>query len=141
VAVERVAAAVTAAHVDGDPLVLTARAENLIRGVDDLDDTITRLCAYADAGADCVYAPGLSTVEQIRTVVDAVSVPVNVLALPNGPTVDEIGEAGGRRISIGGALASTAYGALMLGARELLTTGTSTYLAIRLSPEDRAHLG
>jgi len=139
-AAERVAAAAEAAAVAGDPLLLTARAENLLHGVDDLDDTIGRLVAYAEAGANCVYAPGLSTVEQIRAVADAVPVPVNVLALPGGPTVDEIGAAGGRRVSIGGSLASTAYGALMAGARELLATGTSTYLATRLTGADRAEL-
>jgi hypothetical protein len=63
-----------------------------------------------------------------------------VLALPNGPSVGEIGQAGARRVSIGGSLASTAYGALMLGARELLAAGTSSYLAIRLGADDRAHL-
>lgn len=141
VATERVAAAAEAAHVDGDALLLTARAENLLHGVDDLDDTIARLVAYAGAGADCVYAPGLSTVEQIRAVAGAVDVPVNVLALPGGPTVDEIGRAGGRRVSIGGSLASTAYGALMVGARELLDHGTSGYLAVRLTGPDRARLG
>ncbi len=139
-AAERVAAASAAADVDGDRLVLTARAENLLHGVTDLDDTIARLIAYRDAGADCVYAPGLTTTEQIRTVVDAVGVPVNVLAWPGGPSVHEIGEAGGRRVSTGGSLASTAYGALMVGARELLESGTSSYLAIRLSPGDRAAL-
>lgn len=139
-ATERVAAAVAGARAGGDPLVLTARCENLIRGVDDLDDTITRLLAYAGAGADCLYAPGLRTVEQIRAVVDAVDLPLNVLALPGGPTVAEIGEAGGRRVSIGGSLASTAYGAMMAGARELLQSGTSSYLATRLSAEDRALL-
>ncbi|HZB42815.1 MAG TPA: isocitrate lyase/phosphoenolpyruvate mutase family protein [Ilumatobacter sp.] len=140
VAAERVAAAARAAHVDGDPLVLTARCENLLHGVPDLDDTIARLCAYRDAGADCVYAPGLSTAEQIKAVVDAVGVPVNVLAWPTGPSVPEIGRAGGRRVSTGSALASTAYGALMAGARELLESGTSAYLKIRLRPEDRAAL-
>jgi 2-methylisocitrate lyase-like PEP mutase family enzyme len=139
-ATERVAAAAAAAHVDGDPLLLTARCENLLRGVMDLDDTIARLCAYRDAGADCVYAPGLSTTDQIRAVVDAVGIPVNVLHWPGGPTVAEIGEAGGRRVSIGSSLASTAYGALMVGARELLTSGTIEYLATRLQPEDRAAL-
>ena len=98
------------------------------------------LIAYRDAGADCVYAPGLNTTEQIRAVVDAVGVPVNVLAWPGGPSVPEIGEAGGRRVSTGGSLASTAYGALMIGARELLESGTSTYLAVRLQPSDRANL-
>lgn len=141
VATERVAAAAAAAHVGGDPLVLTARCENLLHGVDDLDDTIARLCAYRDAGADCVYAPGLATVAQIRAVVDAVGVPVNVLHWPGGPSVAEIGAAGGRRVSTGGALASTAYGALMVGARELLATGTGDYRATRLLPEDRRALG
>lgn len=139
VAAERVAAASEGAG-DDDRLVLTARCENLLHGVADLDDTIARLVAYAAAGADCVYAPGLSTVEQIRAVVDAVDVPVSVLVLPHGPTVAEIGEAGARRVSTGGSLASTAYGAMIAGARELLVSGTSTYLAIRLSSEDRASL-
>jgi 2-methylisocitrate lyase-like PEP mutase family enzyme len=140
VAAERVGAAAEAAHVEGDPLVLTARCENYLHGVSDLDATIARLCAYRDAGADCVYAPGLTTTDQIRAVVDGVGLPVNVLALPTGPTVAEIGEAGGRRVSTGGALASTAYGAMMIGARELLDSGTSTYLKVRLQSEDRAAL-
>jgi len=140
VATERVAAAARGAHIAGDPLLLTARCENLLHGVTDLDDTIARLRAYRDAGADCVYAPGLSTVEQIEAVVDAVGVPVNVLAWPTGPSVPEIGRAGGRRVSTGSALASTAYGALMVGARELLDSGTSAYIKTRLQPEDRAAL-
>ena len=139
-ATERVAAAAGAAHRAGDPMVLTARCENLLHGIDDLDDTIARLVAYRDAGADCVYAPGLAAIEQIRAVVEAVGVPVNVLALPGGPSVADIRAAGGRRVSTGGSLASTAYGALMVGARELLGTGTSTYLATRLQPGDRAAL-
>jgi 2-methylisocitrate lyase-like PEP mutase family enzyme len=140
-AAERVAAAAAAAHADGDPIVLTARCESLLYGLGDLDDTIARLVAYRDAGADCVYAPGLSTTDQIRSVCEAVGLPVNVLALPKGPTVGEIGAAGARRISTGGSLASTAYGAAMAGARELLESGTSTYLAVRLRNEDRRHLG
>lgn len=140
IASERVAAAVDAAHVGGDPLVLTARAENLIRGVRDLDDTIARLVAYADAGADCVYAPGLNSVEQITAVVDAVPVPVNVLARPGGPTVAEIGDAGARRVSVGGALASHAYASMLNAARELLDAGTSSYVATRLGPDERARL-
>lgn len=139
-AAQRVAAAAEAAHVAGDPLVLTARCENFLHGVTDLAETASRLCAYRDAGADCVYAPGLSTAEQIRFVVDAVGVPVNVLAWPTGPSVPEIGRAGGRRVSTGSALSSTAFGALMVGARELLDSGTSGYLRIRLQAEDRAAL-
>lgn len=141
VAAARVAAAASAAHSDdGDRLLLTARCENFLHGVEDLDDTIARLIAYRDAGADCVYAPGFTTTDQIRRVVDAVGVPVNVLAWPGGPSVAEIGEAGGRRVSVGSSLASTAYGAAMEGAKELLEHGTSTYLKIRLRPENRAAL-
>lgn len=141
VAVERVAAAADAAHRPEDPLVLTARCENHLYGVDDLDDTIRRLRAYVAAGADCVYAPGLRTVEQVRTVVDAVDVPVNVLAWPDGPTVDELAEAGARRVSVGGAFASAAYGALMSAARELREHGTTTFRRGGLTPADRAALG
>ncbi len=140
-ATERVAAAAEAAHVAGDPLVLTARCENFLYGVVDLDDTIERLVAYRGAGADCLYAPGLSTTEQIKAVADAVRAPLNVLARPDGPSVAEIGSAGGRRVSTGGALASTAYGALMVGARELRDHGTSDYLATRLHNGDHAALG
>ncbi|MEA2168620.1 MAG: hypothetical protein QOF76_1920 [Solirubrobacteraceae bacterium] len=120
-AVERVATAVAAA---GDEFVLTARAENFIRGNPDLDDTIARLTAYRDAGADVVYAPGLSALEDIRAVVDAVGIPVNVLALPNAPTVAELADAGVARISVGGGFAFAAIGAVVEAATELLEQGT-----------------
>ena len=107
------------------PLVLTARAENHLHGVDDLDDTIARLVAYRDAGADVVYAPGLADIESIARVVEDVGIPVNVLALPIGPCVSELGAAGVRRVSTGGALARAAYGALLAGAAELRDEGTS----------------
>jgi 2-methylisocitrate lyase-like PEP mutase family enzyme len=136
VAAERVATAAEAAHRLSEPLVLTGRAENHIRGVDDLDDTIARLVAYRDAGADVVYAPGLRDIGQIAAVVRAVGVPVNVLALPNGPSVDELASVGVRRVSTGGLLARAAYGALLAGARELLTDGTSRYAQGALSPEE-----
>jgi 2-methylisocitrate lyase-like PEP mutase family enzyme len=138
VATERVAAAAEAAHAGTDPMVLTARAENHIHGVDDLDDTISRLVAYRAAGADCLYAPGLADLDQIRRVVDAVGAPVNVLALPGGPTVAELGSAGVRRVSTGGALARAAYGAMLVGARELLESGTSTYAKSGASRADLA---
>ena len=127
IAAERVAAAAAAAHALPEPLVLTARAENHLHGVTDLDDTIARLVAYRDAGADVVYAPGLARIEQIEVVVVAVGVPVNVLALPHGPTVAELASAGVRRVSTGGALARAAYSTLLAGARELLAEGTSRY--------------
>jgi 2-methylisocitrate lyase-like PEP mutase family enzyme len=126
-AAARVAVAAEAAHGEAEPLVLTARAENHIRGVDDLDDTIARLVAYRAAGADCVYAPGITRIEQVRAVVDAVEIPVNVLALPSGPPLGELEAAGVRRVSTGSLLASAAYGALVAGARELLDRGTSSY--------------
>jgi 2-methylisocitrate lyase-like PEP mutase family enzyme len=119
-------------------MVLTARAENHIHGVSDLDDTISRLVAYRAAGADCLYAPGLADLDQIRRVVDAVGAPVNVLALPGGPTVAELGSAGVRRVSTGGALARAAYGAMLVGARELLESGTSTYAKSGASRADLA---
>jgi 2-methylisocitrate lyase-like PEP mutase family enzyme len=127
IAAQRVTEAVTAAHAEPEPPVVTARAENHIRGVDDLDDTIARLVAYRDAGADVVYAPGLVDLDRIATVVRAVGVPVNVLALPAGPSIGELARVGVRRVSTGSLLASAAYGALLAGARELGGEGTSRY--------------
>ena len=128
-AVERIAAAAEAARRLDFPFTLTARAENHIRGNPDLDDTIARLVAYRDAGADVVYAPGLTDVREITRVVDEVRVPVNVLALSNGPTIAELARVGVRRVSTGGALARAAYGALLAGAQELVDAGTSSYAA------------
>ncbi len=127
VAAQRVAEVAEAAHQLSDPLVVTGRAENHIRGVDDLDDTIKRLIAYRDAGADAVYAPGLSDLDQIARVVEAVGIPVNVLALPGGPSTAELASVGVRRVSTGSLLAGAAYAALIAGARELSTDGTSRY--------------
>jgi 2-methylisocitrate lyase-like PEP mutase family enzyme len=124
-AIERVEAAAHACH--GHGMVLTARAENHLYGAGDLDDTITRLVAFRDAGADAVYAPGLGDLADIERVVREVGVPVNVLALPNGPSVAELASIGVRRVSTGGALAWAAYGALVAAGTELLEHGTSTY--------------
>jgi 2-methylisocitrate lyase-like PEP mutase family enzyme len=118
-AAARVRAAAETARALDFPFVLTARAENLIRGNPDLEDTIVRLCAYEDAGADVLYAPGLATAEDIRAVCEAVSKPVNVLARPS-LTIGEIVEAGAQRISVGGSLASVAYGAMAAAAQGLL---------------------
>jgi 2-methylisocitrate lyase-like PEP mutase family enzyme len=131
VAAERVASAAGVARREG--LVLTARAENHLYGIDDLDDTIARLRAYADAGAEVVYAPGLVALDDIARVVQEVERPVNVLARPKGPSIPELGSVGVRRVSTGGALARAAYGALVRAARELLEDGTSTYAAGVLS--------
>jgi 2-methylisocitrate lyase-like PEP mutase family enzyme len=108
-----------------------------LHGVDDLDDTIARLVAYRHAGADCLYAPWLSTRAQISAVVEAVGAPVNVLATPAAPPVPQLAELGVRRVSTGSLLAAAAYGALAAGARELQGTGTSTYAAGRLSEDDK----
>ena len=126
-AAQRVAEAAEATRKEDEPLVLTGRAENHIRGVDDLDDTIARLIAYRDAGADVVYAPGLTDLEQIAKVVDVVRIPLNVLALSSGPSLHELATAGVRRVSTGSLLAGAAYGALLEGARELREEGTSRY--------------
>ena len=130
-AAERVTAA---AEAKGD-VVLTARCESHLYGGTDLEDTIARLVAYRDAGADVVYAPGLTALEDIVRVVEEVAVPVNVLALPTAPTIRELEAAGVRRVSVGSLLASAAYGALAAGARELLDEGTSRYAERRLERE------
>ena len=136
-ATDRVAEAAVAARAFDPPLVLTGRAENHLHGIDDLDDTIARLVAYRDAGADCVYAPWLSTPEQISAVVDAVGVPVNVLATPVVPPLPELAQLGVRRISTGSLLAGVAYGALAAASRALQSGSTSTYAAGRLSEDDK----
>jgi len=125
VAAERVGVAAEAAHLES--LVLTGRAENHLHGVDDLDDTIARLIAYREAGADVVYAPGLTKLRDIERVVQAVGAPVNVLALPAAPPTWELESVGVRRVSTGSLLASVAYGAMVAGARELLSDGSSRY--------------
>jgi 2-methylisocitrate lyase-like PEP mutase family enzyme len=129
-AAERVAAAAAAAHDGPVPLVLTARAENYLHGRPDLDDTIARLQAYQEAGADVLYAPGLRRLEDIRQVVAAVDRPVNVLAVPGAPSVSELAAAGVGRVSVGGAFAFAALGAVVEAARELLDQGTYAYLEL-----------
>jgi len=125
--VERVAAAAVAAR--GLPFLLTARAENFLHGRPDLDDTIRRLQAFEAAGADVLYAPGLPSLEAIRTVCASVSRPVNVVMGLAAPilTVDELAEAGVKRISVGGSFARAALAGLMRAAREVREHGTFTY--------------
>jgi 2-methylisocitrate lyase-like PEP mutase family enzyme len=127
-AAERVAAAAQAAHAGPERLVLTARAENYLRGNPDLGDTIARLRAYQEAGADVLYAPGLHTAEELRELVAALELPVNVLARPGAPSVAELGALGVKRVSVGGAFAFAAYGALTSAANELLHDGTYGFL-------------
>jgi 2-methylisocitrate lyase-like PEP mutase family enzyme len=121
VAVERVAAAAAGAAASG--MVLTGRCENHIHGISDLDDTIARLRAYVAAGAEVAYAPGLVDVAQIAAVVKAVGVPVNVLILPGGPSVAQLGAAGVRRVSTGSLLSRIAHGAMVAAAERLRDSG------------------
>jgi 2-methylisocitrate lyase-like PEP mutase family enzyme len=121
-AVERVAAAVEAARSLDFPFTLTARAENHIRGNPDLDDTIARLQAYEEAGADVLYAPGLRSGDDIRAVTAAVAKPVNVLAHA-ALSVGEIVDAGGQRISVGGGLTWVAMRAMAAAAEQIRDTG------------------
>ena len=121
-ATDRVAAAAAAARDGG--LVLTARAENHLRGNPDLADTIARLQAYQEAGAHVLYAPGLTRIGDIRTLVSEVDRPVNVLAMPGAPPVAELAEAGVSRVSVGGAFAVAALSALVSAATELRDQGT-----------------
>ena len=124
-AVERVAAAVEAARALPFPFVFVARAENYLHGRPDLDDTIRRLQAFEAAGADALYAPGLTTADEIRTVCSSLTKPVNVLAGLRTMrfTVGELGALGVRRISVGSALTRVALGAFLRVAREMKTTG------------------
>ncbi len=126
-AADRVAAAVDAAHRGPTHLVLTARAENLIHGRDDLADTIMRLQAYQDAGADVLFAPGLATRDDVHAVVSSVDRPVNVLVRPGLPPVDELASLGVARISVGGAFTYAALAGLVDAATELRDRGTYGY--------------
>jgi 2-methylisocitrate lyase-like PEP mutase family enzyme len=124
VAAERVVAAVEAAHSGPDPLVLTARADAAFHGITDLDDTIARLQAFEAAGADVLYAPAFSRPEDLRRILEAVTLPVNVLALPGAPSVAELAELGAARVSVGSGFFLTAMAAVVDAARELREDGT-----------------
>jgi 2-methylisocitrate lyase-like PEP mutase family enzyme len=128
-AVERVTAAVEAVRGAPTPIVLTARAEALLYGETDLDAVIGRLQAFEAAGADVLYAPGLSTLEAVRTVCAAVRRPVNVLLLPSlaGAALDDIAEAGAARVSLGGTLAWSVLSGLLHASGEMLSEGRFTF--------------
>jgi len=130
-AVERLAAAVDAARGLGFPFTLTGRAENHIRGNPNLTDTIERLLEYEAAGADVLYAPGLRTTTEIHTLCDAVTKPVNVLALGD-LSLAEIVEAGAQRVSVGGGLAWVAVGAFVDAARAIRERGDLSALGVRV---------
>ncbi|MBV9218831.1 MAG: isocitrate lyase/phosphoenolpyruvate mutase family protein [Methylobacteriaceae bacterium] len=125
-AVERVRAARAAIDASGMPVVFTARAEAVLLGIEGgFEDALKRLVAFAEAGADCLYAPGLRTAEQVTTLVKAVAPkPVNVLVGAPGFTVRQLEDLGVRRISVGGALARCAWGGFMRAAKEIAEKGT-----------------
>jgi 2-methylisocitrate lyase-like PEP mutase family enzyme len=125
-AVDRIRAAAEAAHNLPFPFTLTARAENYLHGHPNLDDTIRRLQAYAEAGADVLFAPGLPDLQSIRAACTSVSRPVNVLASvgPYAPSVKALEEAGVKRISLGSAFSRLALSALHSAAQQILTSGS-----------------
>jgi 2-methylisocitrate lyase-like PEP mutase family enzyme len=128
VAVDRVAAAAQVAHGGPAHVVLTARCENLLHDRKDLADTIARLQAYQEAGADVLFAPGLASADDIAAVVSAVDRPISVLALPSAPPVAQLGSLGVSRISVGGAFAFAALAEVVAAAEELRDHGTYGYL-------------
>jgi 2-methylisocitrate lyase-like PEP mutase family enzyme len=129
-AIERIKAARAAIDADGSGVLLTGRCEGFLVGQDDLPMVIDRLRAYSDAGADCLYAPGIKTREQIEAVVKAVAPkPVNLLIGASGLSVKEATDLGVRRISVGGSMARTAWAGFMRAAREIADQGTFTELA------------
>ena len=130
-AAERVRAAAEAAHGLAFPFMLTARAENHLHGRADLKDTIRRVQAFQEAGADVLFAPGLKTADDIRAVTSSVDRPVNVIMGLSGVTfsAEELGHMGVKRISVGSSLARAALGGFLRGAKELATHGTFSYAA------------
>ena len=122
--VERIAAAVEAARALPVPFVLTARAENFLHGIRDLDDTIKRLQAFKKAGAEVLYAPALGSLDNLRAVCGSVSRPVNALAGGSDFSVQQLAEAGAKRISLGSSLARIALSALMRAGEEIRDHGT-----------------
>ena len=138
--VERIRAAADACR--DKPFLLTARAENFICGRPDLTDTITRLQAFSDAGADVLYAPGLPDLESIATLCRHVDKPVNVVMGLSGPTwsLDELSNAGVKRVSVGGSFARAALGAMVRAANEVLHQGTFDYANKALSHTDASNL-
>lgn len=123
-AFERVQAAVEAAHASSPKMVITARAENVLRAVGNLDMAIDRLLAYQAVGADVLYAPAVISAADIATLVAAVDLPVNILALPGTPPVAELAALGVARVSVGGGFSLVSFGAVAQAATELLNDGT-----------------
>jgi 2-methylisocitrate lyase-like PEP mutase family enzyme len=126
-AADRVRAAAEAAHSGPVPFVLTARAENYLHGRQDLADTIARLQAYQEAGADVLFAPRVVDPGELRRMMAEVDLPISVLVTPGAPTVDQLADLGVARISVGGAIAAASYGFAIAAVTELREQGTSNY--------------
>ena len=137
-AVDRIRAAVEAARNLSFPFTLTARAENYLHGRPDLADTIKRLQAYQEAGADVLYAPGLATREDIAAVVKSVDRPVNVVMGLRGAqiTLAELSALGVKRVSVGSALCRAALGAFLRAAREMRENGTFAFADQAVNPRE-----
>ena len=137
-AVERVHAAVEAARALPFPFVLTARADGLLHGKHDLDDTIRRLQAFEKAGADVLYAPGLRDLASIRAVTSAVKKPVNVVMSAADPAISaaQLADAGVRRISVGGALSRLAFAAVIKAAQEMKSQGGFTWISATMPTKE-----
>ncbi len=135
--VERVQAAVEAVRSTAVPVLLTARAENLLRGVDDLEDTIRRLHAFSKVGADVLYAPGIKDLEQLQQVCDAIDKPFNVLApFIKNCTVQQLSASGATRISVGGALSRATVKPLLDAGNEMLTNGSFNWVGALASGKE-----
>ena len=129
-AVARVKAGVEANRAHPTPMLITARAENFLNGRKDLSDTITRLQAFEAVGADVLYAPGITTLDELRAIAAAVKLPINMLMSSGSPdlTFAELEAAGAKRISVGGGLARAAYGEFLRAARDIKEKGSFTYI-------------
>jgi 2-methylisocitrate lyase-like PEP mutase family enzyme len=137
-AADRVRAAAEAAHAGPVRFVLTARAENYLHKRPDLTDTIARLQAFQEAGADVLFAPRVVEPDELRTLLAEVDRPVSVLVLPGAPTIDELAQLGVARVSVGGAIAAASYGYALAAVKELQEKGTTNYWS--LAGEAREHM-
>src|SRR5665213_624340 len=141
-AVDRIRAAVDSVRALSFPFMLTARSENYLHGVRDLKDTIKRLQAFQEAGANVLYAPGMTNMQDIATLIKSVDLPVNVLAGMQGVHFDmaELSRIGAKRVSVGGALTRIALGAFLRAAREMKEHGTFTFVDEPISSREISEL-
>jgi 2-methylisocitrate lyase-like PEP mutase family enzyme len=137
---ERVSIAVEQARAAGAGMIITARAENHLRGNPDIEDTVARLRSYQEAGADVLYAPGVERLRDLELIISSVERPLNVLIRPGTPPLSRLAEIGVARVSVGGALAFLAYGSVATAAGELLREGSYGFLDGAARGSDAAKL-